>query len=107
VSDRDSDARCLFRLIPLWVERFVGEDRKTQEELARTVQAFGEWNLNVKSTAKRLKLHPNIVYFRLNRVREITDVDPRSFAGLTVILTVLRLLARQQRPFANSHKTVP
>ena len=58
------------------------------------MQAFGESSLNVKSTAKRLNVHANTVYFRLNRVREITNVDPRSFAGLTVILTALRLLAR-------------
>lgn len=87
-----------FRLIPSWVEKLLHEDRKPKGELTPTVQAFGESSLNVKHSAKRLKLHANPVYFRLNRVQEIAGVDPRSLGGLTAILTALRLLAREPPP---------
>ena len=36
----------------------------------------------------------NTVYFRLNRIRELTGIDPRSYSGLSLLLTTLRMLDR-------------
>jgi sugar diacid utilization regulator len=32
------------------------------------------------------------VYFRLNRIRELTGIDPRSYSGLSLLLTTVRML---------------
>ena len=79
------------RLIPEWVHRFDLGDRQSAE-LWRTVRTFADCNFNVKQTARRLSLHTNTVYFRLNRIEKLSGVDPRTFSGTTLLLTALRLL---------------
>ena len=73
------------RLVPDWTQRVAGD-------LAKTIRAFAECSLNVKQTARRLGVHTNTVYFRLNRIHKLTVVDPRTFAGTSLLLTSLRLL---------------
>ena len=69
------------RLMPKWADRFREADGERAGALSRTIRAFADCNLNVKQTARRLELHTNTVYFRLNRIRELAGVDPRSFSG--------------------------
>jgi sugar diacid utilization regulator len=78
------------RLVPEWAGRLREADAKSGD-LSRTIHAFAECDLNVKRTARSLKLHTNTVYFRLNRVMKLTGVDPRSFSGASLLLTALRL----------------
>lgn len=80
-----------FRLIPAWTERFRAADREKDGELSRTVQTFADCSFNVKQTAQKLGLHANSIYFRLNSIARLTGVDPRSFAGVSLLLTALRL----------------
>ena len=86
---RRADTAAL-RLIPDWVRHFSPEDEPTRE-LARTVAAFADCNFNVKRTAQRLGVHTNTVYFRLNRIKKLTGVDARTYAGTSLLLTALRL----------------
>jgi hypothetical protein len=81
-----------FRLIPGWVRHFSDPTDAKGRDLLHTVRAFAGASLNVKQTARQLGLHANTVYFRLNRVMEITGIDPRSYGGLSLLLTALRLL---------------
>jgi sugar diacid utilization regulator len=46
----------------------------------------------VKCTAHKLGVHTNTVYFRLNRLKKVSGLDPRTYAGASTILTALRLL---------------
>jgi sugar diacid utilization regulator len=80
------------RLIPPWAGRLVDADNGKSGELSRTILQFADCNFNVKRTARRLDLHTNTVYFRLNRIRELTGIDPRSYSGLSLLLTTLRML---------------
>jgi hypothetical protein len=80
------------RLIPDWAVRFVDADSGKSGELTRTINEFADCNFNVKRTARHLDLHTNTVYFRLNRIRELTGIDPRSYAGLSLLLTTVRML---------------
>jgi sugar diacid utilization regulator len=80
------------RLIPDWAGRLADADSGKQGELSRTIRHFADCNFNVKRTARRLNLHTNTVYFRLNRIRELTGIDPRSYSGLSLLLTTLRIL---------------
>jgi sugar diacid utilization regulator len=80
------------RLIPPWAGRLLDADNGKSGELSRTISQFADCNFNVKRTARRLDLHTNTVYFRLNRIRELTGIDPRSYSGLSLLLTTLRML---------------
>jgi hypothetical protein len=80
------------RLIPPWAESLHPPETNQSRGLASTIHAFAACDLNVKQTAQRLGVHTNTVYFRLNRIRELAGLDPRSYAGVSKLLTVLRLL---------------
>jgi DNA-binding PucR family transcriptional regulator len=79
-----------FRLIPEWARHLSPGDDQSGE-LARTIRAFADCNFNVKRTAQRLGVHTNTVYFRLNRIKKLTGVDARTYAGTSLLLTALRL----------------
>jgi len=79
------------RFIPDWVCHLTPVAGGQASELSRTVRAFAAASLNVKQTARRLGVHTNTVYFRLNRIHKLTGVDARTFSGTSLLLTVLRL----------------
>jgi hypothetical protein len=81
-----------FRLIPGWARHFSDPTDARSRDLLQTVRAFADASFNVKQTARQLGLHANTVYFRLNRVIEITGIDPRTYSGLSLLLTALRML---------------
>ena len=91
------------RLLPSWVNRFQLQNDAQATDFSRTIRAFADCSFNVKRTAQRLGVHTNTVYFRLNRIKKITGVDPRTYSGITSVLTALRLLEVQGRhePSAN------
>jgi len=80
------------RLIPQWIHHLTPAGGGQSDELSRTVRAFAESSLNVKQTARRLGVHANTVYFRLNRINQLTGINPRTFSGTSLLLTALRLL---------------
>jgi hypothetical protein len=84
-----------FRLIPTWAHHVSDAHGGQSGELSRTIRAFAACSLNVKQAARRLGVHTNTVYFRLNRINELTGVDPRTYAGTSLLLTTLRLLEIQ------------
>jgi hypothetical protein len=77
------------RLAPPWIGALADGGH------AETLQAFADASLNVKACARRLKVHNNTIYHRLNRVRSLTGVDPRSYAGLSQLLTALAVADRE------------
>jgi len=89
------------RLIPAWARQLHSAEHNRSRELIHTIRVFADCNFNVKSTAQVLGVHTNTVYFRLNRLKKISDLDPRSYAGTSAILTALRLLEIQAGPKAS------
>ena len=85
------------RLLPGWVARFQLQNDARATDFSRTIRAFADCSFNVKRTAQRLGVHTNTVYFRLNRIKKMTGVDPRTYSGITSVLTALRLLEVQGR----------
>jgi hypothetical protein len=83
------------RLIPEWARRLHSDEDNQSRELIRTIRVFADCSFNVKSTALALGVHTNTVYFRLGRLNKISSLDPRTYAGATIILTALRLLETQ------------
>jgi hypothetical protein len=80
-----------FRLIPEWAGCLHPTDTDQSHALLRTIHTFAECSFNVKQTARRLRIHTNTVYFRLNRIKKLTGVDPRTFSGTSLLLTAFRL----------------
>jgi len=87
---RSADDAAL-RLVPSWARQLGSADPRSRE-LGRTIRCFADSNFNVKQTARRLGVHTNTVYFRLNRVQKLSGIDPRTFAGTSLLLTALRLI---------------
>jgi sugar diacid utilization regulator len=83
------------RLIPEWAHRLSLDKDDQSRRLRRTIRAFADSNFNVKQTARRLNIHTNTVYFRLNRITGLTGIDPRTYSGTSRMLTALRLLEIQ------------
>ena len=65
------------------------------EKHARTLQAFADASLNIKECAHILDVHNNTIYHRLNRIHKLTGIDPRTYDGLTHLLTVLAIAPRE------------
>jgi sugar diacid utilization regulator len=90
------------RLIPEWARQLSAAKDVQWQELCRTVHAFADCNFSVKQTARRLSIHTNTVYFRLNRINSLTGINPRTYSGTSRMLTALRLLelhsGDRQRP---------
>jgi hypothetical protein len=84
--------KAVLRLIPEWTRHLIPDGGAQSGDLARTIRAFAECDLNVKQTARRLGVHTNTIYFRLNRINKLTGIDPRTFSGSSLLLTALRLL---------------
>ena len=91
---RRADSAAL-RLIPEWAYRLSRDKNDQSRELRRTIRAFADSNFNVKQTARRLNIHTNTVYFRLNRITSLTGINPRTYSGASRMLTALRLLEIQ------------
>ena len=83
--------KAALRLIPDWT-REAHSAHGRNGDLFRTIRAFAECSLNVKQTARRLGVHTNTVYFRLNQIKKRSGVDPRTFAGASYLLAALDLL---------------
>jgi hypothetical protein len=84
--------RTAVRLIPEWARHLHSADDDPSRELSRTIRVFADCSFNVKLTAQRLSVHTNTVYFRLNRIKKLTGIDPRTYSGTAHFLTILRLL---------------
>jgi sugar diacid utilization regulator len=77
------------------VEPLVAYDDQYETELVRTLAAFLEADGNVAGTAQRLFTHRHTIYYRLERVRELSGLDVSSSDGrekLSLGLKAMRVL---------------
>jgi sugar diacid utilization regulator len=77
------------------VEPLAAYDEQYETELVRTLQTFLEADGNVAGTAQRLFTHRHTVYYRLDRVRELSGLDVSSSDGrekLSLGLKAMRVL---------------
>jgi PucR-like helix-turn-helix protein/diguanylate cyclase with GGDEF domain len=56
-----------------------------------TIRAFSAADLNVAKAAEQMHLHPNTVRYRLQQIATKTGHDPRTFAGLVELLSILEI----------------
>ncbi len=63
-----------------------------------TIRAFSAADLNVAKAAEQMHLHPNTVRYRLQQIATKTGHDPRTFAGLVELLSILEITDNDQQP---------
>ncbi|MGB5410190.1 MAG: helix-turn-helix domain-containing protein, partial [Woeseiaceae bacterium] len=54
--------------------------------LLATLRAYADANMNALRAAEALKIHPNTLYARMRRIRDLTGSDPLSYHALTEML---------------------
>jgi sugar diacid utilization regulator len=77
------------------VEPLLAYDEQYETELVRTLETFLEADGNVAGTAQRLYTHRHTIYYRLERVRELSGLDVSSSDGrekLSLGLKAMRVL---------------
>jgi PucR family transcriptional regulator, purine catabolism regulatory protein len=77
------------------VEPLLAYDEQYETDLVRTLEAFLEADGNVAGTAQRLFTHRHTIYYRLERVRELSGLDVSSSDGrekLSLGLKAMRVL---------------
>ncbi len=77
------------------VEPLVAYDEQYETELVRTLETFLDADGNVAGTAQRLFTHRHTIYYRLERVRELSGLDVGSSDGrekLSLGLKAMRVL---------------
>ncbi|MFC4077479.1 PucR family transcriptional regulator [Salinithrix halophila] len=81
------------------IDRFLAEVARLpfweDRELSRTLEVFLAQNLNLSETARRLYIHRNTLIYRLDRLKQETELDPRRLEDAFKIHLAL-LLARRR-----------
>jgi len=57
------------------LQNILEEKTEKNNELIMTLQAYSNYNQNIKETAKVLNLHHNTIYFRIKRIEKILGLD--------------------------------
>lgn len=71
---------------PGWLAALVAADAKAAGALTQTLRALADADLNIQAAARGLGKHPNTVYARLLRIKELTGLDGQRYHGLTELL---------------------
>jgi len=72
--------------LPPWLDKFVEADANASGALMQTLRALADSDLNVQQAARRLGLHANTIYARLQRIADVTGCDGRRFGDLLELL---------------------
>lgn len=75
--------------MPGWTQSLVAADRHSKGKLSATLRGYGDADMNVLKAAKSLKVHPNTVYARMQKIRDITGLEPTRFSALNELLLAL------------------
>lgn len=71
---------------PAWIATLLAADERAEGSLTRTLSALAEADLNVQKAGRGLGIHPNTVYARLERIRDLTSLDARRHHDLVELL---------------------
>ncbi len=82
--------------LPAWIADLVSADTRMRGALVQTLRALADADINVQKAARTLKVHPNTVYGRLQRIQDLTGLDAQRYHDLTELL--LAADCRQSTP---------
>jgi sugar diacid utilization regulator len=95
LSAMSDDPAELQRFYSETVEPLVAYDEQYETDLVQTLETFLDADGNVAGTAQRLFTHRHTIYYRLERVRELSGLDVSSSDGrekLSLGLKAMRVL---------------
>lgn len=72
--------------LPAWVDALLEADKKSRGALLQTLRAYADANMNTLKAAAALGRHPNTLYARMQKVTDVTGLDPLTFNGLSELL---------------------
>ncbi|MGI9434307.1 MAG: helix-turn-helix domain-containing protein, partial [Geminicoccaceae bacterium] len=61
-------------------------DIQTGGALLRTLRAIADADMNIQRAARILGKHPNTVYHRIERIKDLTSLDGQRYHQLTELL---------------------
>ncbi|MGI5285656.1 PucR family transcriptional regulator [Nonomuraea polychroma] len=73
------------------ITALLAEDRARGGVLTATIRAFAAADLNLRSAAEHLQIHPNTAQYRLRRIQERTGRSLRSINDLVELLVAIAL----------------
>jgi sugar diacid utilization regulator len=95
LSAMSEDPQELQRFYSETVEPLVAYDEQYETDLVQTLETFLDADGNVAGTAQRMYTHRHTIYYRLERVRELSGLDVSSSDGrekLSLGLKAMRVL---------------
>jgi hypothetical protein len=72
--------------LPTWLDAFSAANRKSRGSLLATLRAYADADMNALRAAESLGIHPNTLYARMRRIRDLTALDPLRYHTLTEML---------------------
>lgn len=79
--------------LPAWTQSLLNADKKSKGKLSSTLHGYGDADMNVLKAAKALEVHPNTIYARMQKIRDVTGLDPTRFNALNELLLALDISA--------------
>jgi sugar diacid utilization regulator len=76
---------------PSWLTSLVAADSKAHGSFTGTMRALADCDLNVQHAARTLQLHPNTVYARMERIKQLTGFNCQRHHDLSELLLGLDL----------------
>lgn len=71
---------------PPWIPALIAADEKAGGALLQTLLALADADLNIQKAGRRLEVHPNTIYARLQRIRDATGLDGQRHHDLVELL---------------------
>ncbi len=72
--------------LPSWLGLLRDADVKSRGQLVKTLGALADADMNVQRAARALRIHPNTIYARIQRISDLTGLDARCYHDLTHLL---------------------
>lgn len=71
---------------PSWIDALVSADTKASGALIQTLRSVADADMNIQKAARMLGKHPNTIYARIERIRDLTGLDGQRYHELTELL---------------------
>jgi PucR C-terminal helix-turn-helix domain/GGDEF-like domain len=71
---------------PAWVSALIDADARAKGSLVRTLQVLADADMNVQKAGRKLGIHPNTIYARLDRIKVLTGLDGQRHHHLVELL---------------------
>jgi hypothetical protein len=71
---------------PPWISSLVDADTKAKGSLIATLRTLADTDLNVQEAGRQLGVHPNTVYSRIGRIRELSGLNGQRHHDLVELL---------------------